>query len=215
MALNTKAFNFDRTMAITINSTRENDTDQTVFFSIDFDGTKKWHADIPKDADAETYLDEDKLKREILRKQYPEADVPQLEGKTELESFEAWISDGCINAEITKTITTPAVEAKPAVMGTRPKMTEVEEEVSKTVIEEVDGKMVQKTVTETVTKSVPETKEVPLFNEDGEEIGTHTIEVTEEYEITPAVEAVEETSETVIVRPESVVEKVAWKDTAE
>ena len=39
--------------------------------------------------------------------------------------------------------------------------------------------------------------------------------MNEEYEITPAVEAVEETSETVVVRPESVVEKMPWKDTAE
>ena len=38
-------------MAITINSTRENDTDQTVYFSIDYDGAKTWHGDIPKDAE--------------------------------------------------------------------------------------------------------------------------------------------------------------------
>ena len=37
----------------------------------------------------------------------------------------------------------------------------------------------------------------------------------ESYEITPAVESVEETSETVVVRAESVVEKTPWKDTAE
>jgi len=133
-----------------------------------------------------------------------------------LEKWDEWISSGCKLEEITEErIVTPAVEAADAVMGERPKMTEVEEEVSKTVIEEVDGRMVQKTVTETVTKSVPETKEVPLFDEAGEEIGMTTVPVTEEYEITPAVEAVEETSETVVVRPESVVEKMPWKDTAE
>jgi hypothetical protein len=92
-------------------------------------------------------------------------------------------------------------------------MTEVEEEVSRTEIVEVDGKMVQREVKETVKTQVPVTKEVPLFNEAGEEIGTHTVEETEEYEVSPAVASVEEKTETVITRPESVVEKVAWKDT--
>ena len=205
-------------MAITINSTRENEDDQTVFFSIDYDGDKKWHGDIPKDADPQEWFDanEDTIKARMLRKQYFDADVPQLEGKTTLESFEAWIAGGAKNAEIKETrIARPAVEAADAVMGTRPKMIETSEEVSETVVEEIDGKMVQKTVKETVTRPVPETKEVSLFNEDGEEIGTHTIEVTEEYEISPAVEAVEETTETIVVRPETVVEKAAWKDTAE
>ena len=208
-------------MAITINSTRENDTDQTVYFSIDYDGEKSWHGDIPKDADPQEWFDasEEMVKCAILRQQYKDADVPQLEGKTELESFEAWVENGCINAEITETITTPAVEAKPAVMGERQVVveSEVEEEVSKTEVVLIDGKNVEQTTTETVTKTVsePQTVTHKLYDEAGEEIGEHEVPVMEEYEITPAVEAVEETSETVIVRPESVVEKVAWKDTAE
>ena len=132
-----------------------------------------------------------------------------------LEEWNEWIAAGCNLEEITETITTPAVEAADAVMGTRLKMVEVEEDVSRTEIVEVDGKMVQREVKETVTKQVPVTKEVPLFNEDGEEIGTTTIDETEEYEITPAIAAVEESSETVVVRAETVVDKVAWKDTAE
>ena len=206
-------------MAITINSTRENDTDQTVYFSIDFDGTKKWHADIPKDADAETYLDEDKLKREILRKQYPSADVPQLEDKTPLESFEAWIAGGAKNAEITETTVTPAQPAVDAVMGERQVVveSEVDEEVSTTEIVEVDGKFVQQTVSETVKKQVstPQVTKHKLYNDAGEEIGEHEVPVTEEYEITPAIAAVEESSETVVVRAETVVSKIDWKDTTE
>tara|TARA_R100000808_G_scaffold3350_1_gene11981 strand:- start:240 stop:857 length:618 start_codon:yes stop_codon:yes gene_type:complete len=205
-------------MAITINSTRENEDDQTVYFSIDYDGTKKWHGDIPKDADPQAYLDakEDTLKVEILRKQYPSADVPALEGKTELESFEAWIAGGCKNGAITEErVTQAAIEAQDAVMGTRTKMTEETAEVTKTVIEEIDGKMVQREVKETVTKNVPVTKDVPLFNEAGEEIGTHTVNETEEYEVTPAVEAVEEVKETVTVREEQTISKQPWKDTAE
>ena len=235
-------------MAITINSTRENADDQTVFFSIDFDGDKKWHGDIPKDADPQAYLDakEDTLKVEILRKQYKGADVPQLEDKTPLESFEAWIENGRINAAVEKVVVTPAVEAKPAVMGERQKVVEREVETTeeKTIVEEVDGRYVQKTVTATVTKTVsePQFTEHQLYNEDGTpqtrvvteakdaildddgaELEPAVEEVTEpvmykaptmeEYEITPAVEAVEETSETVVVRPESVVEKTPWKDT--
>ena len=208
-------------MAIIINSTRENADDQTVYFSIDYDGAKTWHGDIPKDADPQAYLDakEDTLKVEILRKQYPGADVPQLEDKTALESFEAWIAAGCKLEELTETIVTPAVPAQDAVMGTRQKVVEreVEEEVSKTEVVEVDGKFVQKTTTETVTKTIsePQVEKHKLYNEAGEEIGEHEVPVMEEYEISPSVAAVEESSETVVVRAETVVDKVAWKDTAE
>tara|TARA_R110000824_G_scaffold88161_1_gene216799 strand:- start:217 stop:837 length:621 start_codon:yes stop_codon:yes gene_type:complete len=206
-------------MAITINSTRENDTDQTVYFSIDYDGDKKWHGDIPKDADAETYLDEEKLKVEILRKQYREADVPQLEDKTALESFEAWIAGGCINAAVESVVVTPAQPAVDAVMGERQVvvLSELETTEEKKEIVEVDGRFVEKTVTETVTKTVstPQVTTHKLYNDAGEEIGEHEVPVMESYEVSPAVEAVEETSETIITRAESVVEKVAWKDTAE
>ena len=277
-------------MAITINSTRENDNDQTVYFSIDFDGAKNWHADIPKDADPQEWFDanEDFIKSHILGKQYPGADVPQLEDKTALESFEAWIAAGCINAEITKTIVTPARPAKDAVLGERQVVveSEVEEEVSNTsIVEDENGKFVQKTTTETVTKTVsePQFTEHQLYNEDGTpqtrvvtpaveavegveaiegveaaeatyyedgdelpegnavgDIKTeavegvesveaveaveavaevtepvlHKVPVMEEFEVTPAVPAQEEVTEIVITRPESVVEKVAWKDTA-
>ena len=208
-------------MAITINSTRENDTDQTVFFSIDYDGEKSWHGDIPKDADPQEWFDanEGMVKCEILRKQYPEADVPQLEDKTALESFEAWIAGGAKNAEQTETTVTPAQPAVDAVMGERQVVveSEVEEEVSTTEIVEVDGKFVEKTTTETVTKTIstPQVTKHKLYNDAGEEIGEHEVPTMESYEVTPAVEAVAEQTETVVTRAESVVEKVAWKDTAE
>ena len=93
---------------------------------------------------------------------------------------------------------------------------EVDEEVSTTEIVEVDGKYVEQTTTETVKKSVstPQVTKHKLYNDAGEEIGEHEVPTMESYEITPAVEAVEEVSETVVTRAESVVEKVAWKDTA-
>jgi len=132
-----------------------------------------------------------------------------------LEKWDEWISSGCKLEEITKTTVTPAQPAVDAVMGERQKTVESSEEVTTTEIVEQDGKMVQKSVTKTVVTNTPETKEVPLFDEAGEEVGTTTVPVMESYEITPAVEAVEETSETVVVRAETVVEKQPWKDTSE
>ena len=90
-------------MAITINSSRDNADDKTVFFTIAHGGKNyKWCGDIPKDADAQDFLDakSNTLKAEILRKRYPQAEVPQLDGKSALESFEAWVSAGAKNAEI-------------------------------------------------------------------------------------------------------------------
>ena len=90
-------------MAISIQSSIDNADDKTVFFTIAYDGKNyKWHGDIPKDADAQDYLDAkpDTLKAEILRKRYPQAEVEQLDGKSALESFEAWVSAGCKNAEV-------------------------------------------------------------------------------------------------------------------
>tara|TARA_R100000951_G_scaffold114281_2_gene118217 strand:- start:161 stop:757 length:597 start_codon:yes stop_codon:yes gene_type:complete len=189
-------------MAITIQSSRDNSDDKTVSFTIAYGGKDyKWHGDIPKDADAQDYLDakSDTLKTEILRKQYNKAVVPQLEGKTPLESFEAWVSAGCKNT----VVTTPAVEASDAVTGERQKTktVEVEEEVSNTEIVKEDGKYVEKTTTETVTKQVVSgvTEEVDLFDEDGNKIGKHTIPVMESYESSPAVEAVDEVTEDVVI----------------
>jgi hypothetical protein len=96
-----------------------------------------------------------------------------------------------------------AVEAQEAVYETVTKqrqkvvVSEAEEEVSSTEIVLEDGKYVQKTTTETVTKEVetPQYEEFPLYDEDGEEVGTHTIPVMEDYEeevlVSEAVEAVD------------------------
>ena len=136
-----------------------------------------------------------------------------------LEEWDEWIAAGCKLEEITETTVTPAQPAVDAVMGERQVVveSEVEEEVSTTEIVEVDGKFVEQTTTETVTKTVstPQVTKHKLYDEAGEEIGEHEVPVMESYTITPAVEAVEEQSKTVITRAESVVEKVAWKDTAE
>jgi hypothetical protein len=196
-------------MAISIQSSRDNADDKTVFFTIEYDGKDyKWHGDIPKDADAQDYLDakSDILKAEILCKRYPQAEVEQLDGKSALESFEAWVSAGCKNT----VVTTPAVEASDAVTGEsqKTKTIEVEEEVSNTEIVKEGGKYVEKTTTETVTKQVVEgvTEEVDLYNEAGEKIGKHTIPVMESYEVSPAVEAVDEVTEDVVIS------KKTWVD---
>jgi len=225
-------------MAITIQNSRDNADDKTVFFTIAHGGKDyKWHGDIPKDADAQAFLDakSDTLKAEILRKQYQDAVVPQLEDKSALESFEAWVSAGAKNAEVSKEI--PAVEAKDAVYedvevspaGERQKVvvTEVEEEVTSTVIEKnSSGKYVEKEVTETVTKSSeePQFEEVPLYHANGQpkkdDDGNpvmHKIPLMEEYEavterrlVSAAVEAKD--AEQIIISPEKAIEKKAWVD---
>jgi len=83
-----------------------------------------------------------------------------------------------------------AVEAQDAVYETVTKqrqkvvVSEVEEEVSSTEIVLEDGKYVQKTTTKTITKEVetPQYEEVTLYDEDGEEIGTHQVQIMEDYE---------------------------------
>ena len=107
-----------------------------------------------------------------------------------LEEWDEWIAAGCKLEEIAKTTVTPAQPAVDAVTGERQKTVEGEEEVTTTEIVEEDGKMVQKSVTKTVVTNTPETKEVPLFDEAGEEIGTTTVPVMESYEVSPAVKAV-------------------------
>ena len=210
-------------MAITISKTEKpsGKSFQNIWIVVEADGDKcnfvhSAPADLEGD-DLQAYVDgrEDFYRRELLRNMYEGADCYD----SGLEDWDKWIADGRVNPEITKTIVTPARPAVDAVMGERQVVveSEVEEEVSKTEIVEVDGKYVQQTTTETVTKTVstPQVTKHKLYNEDGEEIGEHEVPLMESYEVSPAVEAVEETSETVVVRAETVVEKVAWKDTAE
>jgi len=211
-------------MAITINNTEKpsGKSFQNIWIVVEADGDKcnfvhTAPADLDGD-DLQAYVDgrEDFYRRELLRNMYEGADCYD----SSLEDWDKWIADGRVNPEITEErIVTPAQPAVDAVMGERQVVveSEVEEEVSTTEIVEVDGKFVEKTTTETVTKTVstPQVTKHKLYNEDGEEIGEHEVPVMESYEVSPAVEAVEETSEMVVVRPETVVEKVAWKDTAE
>jgi len=93
-------------MAIKIDSTQElpspNDINN-VWFTIDYDSKKyKWFGAVPKSATAQDYLDakSDQIKLDILRQHYSTAEVPQLDGKSALESFEAWVSAGAKNAEV-------------------------------------------------------------------------------------------------------------------
>ena len=175
-------------MAVTIIKTLECDeTRQCVCVDIEYGGDSYKHIIVQPfsgkgvilaDADLQEYCDnsEDVFVLEILNAMYPDADVPQLEDKTPLESFEAWIAGGAKNAEISETRITPAQPAVDAVMGQRQVIvhSEIEEEVSNTSIaEDENGRFVEKTTTETVTKSVstPQVTKHQLYNDAGEEIG--------------------------------------------
>jgi len=210
-------------MAITINSTsdanKKNDF-QWIHITVNADGDNcKFTHTAPKDLsgdDLQAYVDgrEDFYKRELLRNMYKGADAYDKS----LEDFEAWVSAGAENAEVSETqVKVQAVTAKDAVMGERQKTktVEVEEEVSNTEIVKEGGKYVEKTTTETVTKQVAEgvTEEVDLYNEAGEKIGKHTIPVMESYEVSPAVEAVDEVTEEVVVKAAKTISKKTWVDT--
>jgi len=210
-------------MAITINNTRSisgDDSIQWIDITVNADGddckfTHTAPADLSGD-DLQSYVDgrEGFYKRELLRNMYGGADAYD----SSLEDFEAWVSAGCKNAEVSETqVKVQAVVAKDAVMGERQKTetVEVEEEVSNTEIVKEDGKYVQKTTTETITKQVEQgvTEEVDLYNEAGEKIGKHTVPVMESYEVSPAVEAVDEVTEKVVIKPAETISKKAWVDT--
>jgi len=226
-------------MAITINKTEAvgDGSQNWIYITVNADGDDcKFTHTAPKDLSGDAlqaYVDgrEDFYKRELLRNMYEGADAYN----SSLEDFEAWVSAGAKNAEVSKEI--PAVEAKDAVYedvevspaGERQKVvvTEVEEEVTSTVIEKnSSGKYVEKEVTETVTKSSeePQFEEVPLYHANGQpkkdDDGNpvmHKIPLMEEYEavterrlVSAAVEAKD--AEQIIISPEKAIEKKAWVD---
>ena len=91
-------------MAISINKSEDSrEGSKLVYFTIGYGGKDyKWHGNMPSDADAQEYWDSesDRLIVKILRKQYSDAVVPQLENSTSLKDFEAWVSTGATNAEV-------------------------------------------------------------------------------------------------------------------
>jgi hypothetical protein len=219
-------------MSIQIDKTKTHPTDgyQWIYVTVDdVDGDNcKYVTSQPFNGDSDeilsgddlqSYVDarEDIYKTRILGIMYQDSKVPQLNGKSALESFEAWVSAGAKNAEVSETrVKVQAVVAKDAVTSEKQKTTtkSVEEEVSTTEIVKEGGKYVEKTTTETVTKQVAEgvTEEVDLYNEAGEKIGKHTIPVMESYEVSPAVEAVDEVTEKVVVKAAETISKKSWVD---
>jgi hypothetical protein len=140
-------------------------------------------------------------------------------------------------AEYETVVVQEAVEAKEAVMGTRQKTVSKEVEKTRTEIVEEDGKYVQKEISYTETVKEPQYEEVNLYDEDGNKIQRlvseaieavegveakdavyedvlHKIPVMEEYEVEPAVEAVEEVTEERLVS-EAIEAKDAVMETKE
>jgi len=88
-------------MSINIVHIRENETDKTVFFSIDIlgeDNPIEWHADVPLNKDSQTHLEsiEEKITLLILRRFYPDSDYLRffVKERTEIEAFYTWITAG-------------------------------------------------------------------------------------------------------------------------
>jgi len=102
-------------MSVQIDKTKTHPTDgyQWIYVTIDnVDGdTCKYVTSQPFNGDSsgilsgddlQSYIDEreDIYKTRILGIMYQDSKVPKLNGKSELESFEKWVSDGCKNAEV-------------------------------------------------------------------------------------------------------------------
>ena len=104
-----------------------------------------------------------------------------------------------------------AVLSADAVMGERHKVVETEEEITRTTTEivKVDDKWVEKEISTTATETIstPQYEEVPLYDEDGKLKRTHHVPVMEEFEVSPAVigkeavEAEEEVTEEYEIEP--------------
>jgi len=117
-------------LSITPDSTRSNDNDITVFFTItDGENQYGFHADIPKSVNINDYLEANKERylALILRKQYRGAEPEDRS----LEAMRTWIANG---AENTKTVIVDEKEtvvktviAKKEWVSTHPAPSEIEE----------------------------------------------------------------------------------------
>ena len=125
-----------------------------------------------------------------------ESEEETTEEKKEIVEVDGKFVEKTTTETVTKTVSTPQVTKHPLYNEDGTPQTRVVTPAKEAVLDE-DGNEVE-AAAEEVTEPV-----------------MHEVPVMESYEITPAVEAVEETSETVVVRAETVVEKVAWKDTSE
>ncbi len=91
--------------AVTIvpNSTRMNDDDVTVFFTLTDGGISyEWHGDFAKGLNINDQLEaqKDKIHLLILKRQYRGAEPVNAEGETDLESMKRWVTDGAENVKI-------------------------------------------------------------------------------------------------------------------
>ena len=154
----------------------------------------------PSEEEWDEWIDDGCIIPEITK----EVSHPEIEAKDAVYKQDVLVAGVEAQDAVYKAIiVSKAVEAKDAVMGTRQKevVTEEEEEVSNTEIVEEDGKYIQKITYKTITKenAEPQWEIVPLYNEEGYEIGEHKIPIMEDYEVEPAVEAVDEVTEEMLI----------------
>ena len=238
-------------MAIVINNTRAitgqpdtEESNQWIDITVNADGDDcKFTHTAPSNLSGDglqDYVDsrEDFYKRELLRNMYVGADTYN----SSLEDFEAWVSAGATNAEVTKEIpaieardavyedveVTPAIEAVDAVMGEMA----VTETVETGSYVNLAGETITETEEQNVTEEVTETVVERQTGEDGitrEVEVERTVQKTvmEAYEVEPAIEAVDavieqrlvseaveaKDAEQVVVTPETTIEKKTWVDT--
>lgn len=93
-------------MQITLNSSRQNKKDTTVFFTLmDEAETFRWHGDIQQidmtDAEIQAWLESnvEKLRCEIYCKQYPNVFPIKEEGQTQLQAWQEYAKGTTIDSE--------------------------------------------------------------------------------------------------------------------
>jgi hypothetical protein len=95
-------------MNILLDHFRENETDTTCFFTLtDGADTFNWHCDIQRtgmiEAEVQSELEAriNEYRCGIYRKQYKEAVIEQTQEETEIQAWQRWVTNGCINSDET------------------------------------------------------------------------------------------------------------------
>lgn len=123
---------------IVSNSTRQNENDVTVHFTLTDDegNVFQWHGDFKKDVNINTQLEaqKERVYELILKRQYRGARPVQKEDESNLDAMKRWIAEGAVNPAITEEIDGDTVVIKEAETiqkrewrGTHPKASEIDQ----------------------------------------------------------------------------------------
>ncbi len=119
-------------LSVEIDSTRENEDDITVFFTLTDDGQNSYefHGDFAKGSTREIQAQLDaqaeKLALLIFKDLYPGAEPKQREGRSEYDSFKLWIGAGAKNTAIIDEEKVVTVISREKWKSTHPEVSELD-----------------------------------------------------------------------------------------